>query len=161
MMTLTTARRSVLLAAAFSMALAGSVRAGDVGAADDAREAVTKTLVESADAWSRGDLDAFMRSYEDGPDTRYVKRDGVVRGYRAIRDMYQARFGSDPGGLGRLSLEVIDFAPLGEGYALVTGRYHLLLRAQAQAQGGAATGIFTLVFHRSRAGWRIISDHSS
>lgn len=157
-MTLTTARRSVLLAAAFSIAAAGSVRAENGGATGGAREAVTKALVESADAWSRGDLDGFMSLYEDGPDTRYVKRDDVLRGYRAIRDMYQARFGSDPGGLGRLSLEVIDFTPLGEGYALVTGRYHLV---RVQAQGGAATGIFTLVFHRSRAGWRIISDHSS
>lgn len=158
MMTLKAARRSVLLAAAFSIATAGPVWAESGRVTDSARAAVTQALVASADAWSRGDLDGFMRLYEDGPDTRYVKRDDVISGYRAIRDMYQARFGAAPGGLGRLSLEVIDFTPLGENYALATGRYQL---ARDQAQGGAAKGIFTLVFHRSPVGWRIISDHSS
>ncbi len=121
------------------------------------RMAIEDALTASARAWSRNDLDAFMHCYEDGPDTAYVKTGGVVRGYRAIRDMYAARFGGASGALGQLSMETLDFKRLGPDYALVVGRYHL----KPARPGPEASGIFTLVFHKSAAGWRIVSDHTS
>ncbi len=121
------------------------------------KAAIEATLTTSAKAWSKDDLDAFMHCYEDGPDTAYVKEGGVVKGYRAIRDMYAARFGGASGALGQLSMETLDFTPLGADYALVVGRYHL----KPAKPGPEASGIFTLVFHKSAAGWRIISDHTS
>jgi len=121
------------------------------------KTAIEATLAASAQAWSGNDLDAFMHCYEDAPDTAYVKAGGVVKGYRAIRDMYAARFGGASGALGQLSMETLDFTPLGPDYALVVGRYHL----KPAKPGPEASGIFTLVFHKSAAGWRIISDHTS
>jgi ketosteroid isomerase-like protein len=60
--------------------------------------------------------------------------------------------------MGTLSLSILNLRPLGDDYALVTGTYHL---TRGKDQGGNAGGIFTLVFHKSDAGWRIISDHTS
>jgi ketosteroid isomerase-like protein len=80
----------------------------------------------------------------------------VVKGYRAIRDMYAARFGGTSGALGQLTMEILDFRPLGPDYALIVGRYHL----KPAKPGPEASGVFTLVFHKSAAGWRIISDHT-
>lgn len=128
----------------------------EVSAVND-KAAIEGALTESAQAWSRDDLDAFMRCYEDGPDTAYVKADGVVKGYRAIRDMYAARFGGASGALGQLTMDILDFKPLGPDYALVVGRYHL----KPAKPGPNASGVFTLVFHKSAAGWRIISDHTA
>jgi ketosteroid isomerase-like protein len=120
---------------------------------------ISKTLQASAAAWSRGDLAAFMQCYDGGPNTEYVKSTGVVEGFTAIRDMYASRYGNGAGhAMGRLSLELTNYRQLGAAYALVTGHFAL---ARAKSDGGDATGIFTLVFHRSAAGWHIIYDHSS
>ncbi|MDR3512501.1 MAG: nuclear transport factor 2 family protein [Caulobacteraceae bacterium] len=137
---------------------AGLAVVGVAMAATSADEtAVTAALNASAEAWSRGDLDGFMQYYEPGEATVYLNKDGLVRGYKAIHDMYAGRFGQG-GSMGQLSLELLNFRPLGPGYALATGRFHL---ARPAAEGGAATGLFTLVFHKSGGRWRIISDHTS
>ena len=121
------------------------------------RAEIEQALDASAAGWSKGDLSTFMKVYEDDSQTAYVKSTGVVHGYGAIRDMYAARFGGKPGGMGRLSMSLLDCRPLGRDYALVTGRFNLQHPVTA---GGEATGVFTLVFHKSASGWRIISDHT-
>jgi len=40
----------------------------------------------------------------------------------------------------------------------VIGRYHL---DRSQQAGGEGNGVFTLVFHRTPRGWKIILDHTS
>ena len=122
------------------------------------RAEVQLVLDASAVAWSQGDLDGFMHCYEDAPSTTYLKRDGVVEGYKAIHDMYAARFGRNAASMGRLSMSLLNVRALGSDFALATGRYAL---RRAAAAGGDAGGLFTLVFHRSAAGWRVISDHTS
>jgi len=59
---------------------------------------------------------------------------------------------------GTLTYSEIEVRPLGEGYALVLGRFAL---KRTQAGGGDAAGRFTLVFRRTAQGWKIIHDHSS
>ncbi len=145
------------LAAGIILAVCVAPARTKIGAADEA--AISKTLQDSAGAWSRGDLAAFMTCYENSPTTEYVKTTGVVEGYAAIQDMYASRFGTgSPGGFGRLSLEVTNYRQLGAAYALVTGHFAL---ARPKAQGGDSNGVFTLIFHRSGSGWHIIYDHSS
>ena len=122
------------------------------------RAEIEAALIASARGWSGGDLDGFMRVYEDSPETTYLKSDGVVRGFKAIHDMYAARFGGAPGGLGRLSLEVVAFRPLGPTFAEVIGRFAL---RPAKPGAEAAHGMFTLVFHHTPQGWKIASDHTS
>ena len=122
------------------------------------RIAMASVLDASAAAWSRGDLDGFMACYEVAPDTIYLKPEGPVRGFAAVRAMYAARFRPHGRGMGRLTTELSNVRALGPAHALVVGRYRL---ARTVAEGGDATGVFTLVFHRGPQGWRIISDHTS
>ena len=98
-----------------------------------------------------------MAVYEPGPHTAYIKHDGPVLGADAIRAMYAQRFTGPPAARGTLSLAVLSYRPLGADYALVTGRFTLARPAPLPL----ASGIFTLVFHRSATGWGIISDHTS
>ena len=118
---------------------------------------IAAVLQSSAVAWSRGDLDAFMQSYEPSAAVTYVGKTGLVRGYTAIHDMYAGRFGTGKR-MGGLTLQVLESQDLGPDYALVTGRFAL---ARPKQDGGDATGIFTLVFHRTALGWRILNDHTS
>lgn len=151
-------RRTMMAVGVLASTVAAPRLAHCEGKALPVRAEVQQVLEASALAWSRGDLDGFMHCYEDAPSTTYLKRDGVVEGYKAIHDMYAARFGGDTASLGRLSMSLLNVRTLGSDFALVTGRYVLQRPAAA---GGEAGGLFTLVFRRSAAGWRIISDHTS
>ncbi len=122
------------------------------------RAAVTGALEASAAGWSNNELAKFMAVYEDAPSTTYLKGSTIVRGFQAIKAMYAVRFSGASGGSGKLSLDVMDFRPLGANYALCIGRFRL---AEPGPSSRSAAGMFTLVFHRTAAGWKIASDHTS
>ena len=144
-----------ILAAAAACLLA--VQASAQPAAED-RAAIALVLQDSAKDWSRGDLPGFMRSYENAPDTAYVTPQGLIRGYDALTSHYARKYASGTGRMGELSLTILDDRPLSAEYALVTGRFALTRTA---AEGGDASGIFTLLMHRTAQGWRIAYDHTS
>ena len=142
--------RSIAVGAAFSL----MATAAFAGPAED-KAAIAKVLGEASAGWSRGDLDAFMASYEKAPQINYVSGGKVTQGYDAIREIYAPRFAT-PAEMPKLSTEIVDFDPLGADYAAVIGRFNL-----AMPNGEKATGLFSLVFHKTAQGWRIVSDHSS
>ena len=115
---------------------------------------VEQVLQDSAADWSRGDLPAFMRCYENSPDTAFVTGHGLLKGHDALSQHYAKAYGTGKA-MGKLSLSVIEDRPLGTDYALVTGTF-TLTRAAADAQG-----VFTLVFHHTASGWKIAYDHTS
>jgi ketosteroid isomerase-like protein len=115
-------------------------------------QAIEVLLNRSAAAWNRGDLTTFMRSYENSPQTVYISSREVIHGYANIRAHYAA---AHPGAMGVLSLSDLAIRPLGVDYAVVVARWHL-----AMADGKKPSGLFSLVLHRSAAGWGIITDHS-
>ncbi|QNQ10730.1 YybH family protein [Sphingomonas alpina] len=123
-----------------------------------ARIAVQEALDASAAAWNAADLDRFMTVYENAPGTVYIGGGNVVRGYQAIRDMYAGRFGGgSAAAMGQLKLEILDFRLTDRDHAFIVGRFHLHRDA---ASGGDASGLTSLLFHRTSAGWRIVADHS-
>jgi ketosteroid isomerase-like protein len=122
--------------------------------ADGDAAAIRSFLQQSARAWNRTDLDGFMRGYENSPETEYISRSTVLHGYAAIRAHYAAHYGTFRG-MGRLRFSDVSIRPLGAAYAVVVARWHLAL-----PNGTSPTGLFSLVLHRSPAGWHIIADHS-
>ncbi len=138
-----------------AIVLVACVLRGDPGSAatpDPSVRGVQALIERSAAAWNRGDLTAFMRSYEDAPATVYISSHAIIRGYANIREHYAS---AHPGAMGALSFSDLAIRPLGNDYAVVVARWHL-----AMANGTRPSGLFSLVLHRSRAGWRIITDHS-
>jgi len=116
-------------------------------------------LQASAEDWNRGDLDAFLSTYLDSPETTFMTGPGVIHGLQTIRERYRANYfkaGGLPPQLLRFDQLVV--RPLGPDYALATGRFILTERATGAAAG---SGNFSLVLRRTAAGWRIIHDHSS
>jgi uncharacterized protein (TIGR02246 family) len=148
--------KGILTAGAAAIAVAAS----PAGAAqpDLARGAIQTVMDASAAAWSAGDLPRFMTLYEDSPETLYIGGDRVVRGYAAIGAMYASRFGGgSAAAMGQLSLEILEFRQMDRDHAFVVGRFHLHREA---ASSGDATGLTSLLFKRTRNGWRIVADHS-
>ena len=112
-------------------------------------------MSRSAAAWTRGDLDAFMRDYLPGERTTYVTSRGLVRGPEQIRARYAPRFA--PGALhDSLSFEGIEVDPLAPGVAHVVAWYVL-----TRADSLVARGPTSLVMLRTEDGWKIVHDHSS
>jgi ketosteroid isomerase-like protein len=130
---------------------------GAPGSAQSAQAGVAALLAQSAAAWNRGDLDTFMQTYENSPQTEYVSAKTIVHGYAAIRARYAGHYQHTPGQMGMLSMTDLAVRPLGANYAVATARWHL---ARPVDKGGNVSGLFSLVLHRNSAGWHIIIDHT-
>lgn len=113
-------------------------------------------ILKSADDWSRGDLDAFMESYEQSPETTFVGSE-VARGTDAVLSRYKRTY-PDAARMGKTTFSELQARPLGADLAIVTGRYRL---ERKEEWGGNKSGIFTLVMRKGAKGWRIIHDHTS
>lgn len=123
----------------------------------DVQVLVQAALDKSASGWNAGDVDLFMGCYEDAPTTSYVSNGKVTEGFQAIRSAYATRFAAGAKAMGHLSLAVVQLRIVGNDHAYVIGRFTL---TRAAADGGDVTGVTTLLFRKTSAGWRIIADHS-
>jgi len=108
-------------------------------------------LLESAEAWNRGDLEGFLIPYH--PSITFASGDRMRRGLDEVREMYRQAYFTD-GAPPRLTFDRMESRTLGDGQVLTTGRWRL-------AGTPAQEGLFTLVLSRTPAGWRIVHDHSS
>ena len=126
--------------------------AGDAAPADPKAE-VGATLQAQAAAWNRGDIPAFVDSYEHSGDTVYTAGGDVVRGWDAILQRYTGHYPS-PEARGVLTLTLSEVTMLGPDAALTWGHWFL----QRKEPVG---GVFTLVLRRGPQGWRIFHDHTS
>lgn len=118
---------------------------------------IDAAMQRSVAGWNAGDVDRFLQIYSDTPETSFVEGEGLVRGKPAMKQRYEAKYDfADAAKRGALSIERLDYRPLGPGYALYIGRYTL-----RYADGHTASGPTSVVFHREAGGWKIIADHSS
>ena len=122
-------------------------------ATGDARLAV---ILKSAEDWNRGDIEAFVKSYEQTPETTFVGTT-VVQGAEDLLARYRRRY-PDRARMGKLTFSDLRSRTLSPTLAIVTGRFTLDRAAEA---GGSTTGLFTLVMRRGPGGWRIIHDQTS
>ena len=124
--------------------------------ADSSAQEIRRVLSDQVQAWNRGDLDAFMNGYENSPDTVFIGK-AMQRGYEAVRRRYHEQYPTREK-MGELSFSDLSIKLLGADYASVTGAFHL---GRAASAGGNASGVFSLLFRRTPAGWKIILDHTS
>ena len=130
--------------------------AASVVFADSSEQAIRRVLSDQAQAWNAGDIDAFMNTYENSPNTIFMGK-AVRKGYEAVRRRYHEQYPT-PEKMGRLRFSDLSVTLLGTDYASVTGAFHLTRTVSA---GGNASGVFSLLFRRTPAGWKIILDHTS
>jgi|SRR5450755_1244366 len=124
---------------------------------NDGTNDVRAILTHSEEAWNRGDLAAFASYYDDSPQTTFVGRDVVHGGVQVILNRYRKAYPTRDA-MGTLSFTNVEVRTLAPDLALVTGEFHLQRTA---AGGGNAAGRYTLILRKTRAGWKIIHDHSS
>jgi len=123
--------------------------------ADSPEQAIRRVLADQVRSWNQGDIDGFMQGYDNSPDTVFIGK-YVERGYAAVLRRYHKRYPT-PEKMGKLGFSGLSVRLLSAEYASVIGEFHLTRAASA---GGNASGVFSLLFHRTPAGWKIILDHT-
>ena len=115
-----------------------------------------KVLLAQERAWNAGDLDAFAKGYKDSPDTLFLSRD-ISRGFAGMVQTYHREYPTRAA-MGTLSFTDLEVHPLDEHFAVVLGRYHL---DRGKRDGGPGEGLFSLIFEKTEAGWKIVVDHTT
>ena len=116
--------------------------------------AIRAVLDAQVAAWNRGDIAAYMDGYARGDETTFVSGDTVTHGWKTVLERYQKKYDSRAK-MGTLAFSDLELRPLGVDDVVATGAWTLT------RQSDAPHGRFTLIVHRTAAGWRIVYDHSS
>jgi ketosteroid isomerase-like protein len=116
-------------------------------------------LKQSAAVWNRGDLQGFLGDYLQTDELTFTSGGRILRGYQALRDRYEKSYGETPQTMGQLSFSDIEVWSLGEGRALVLGRWKI----DRNEAGSTSTedGVFSLVMVQTGTEWKIFHDHTS
>ena len=124
--------------------------------------AIRAVIAAQVNAWNRGDIDAFMQSYENSPETTFIGAT-VRKGFQPILERYRHSY-ANHAQMGKLTFSdlAVRLLPGSCGkveYAVVTGRFHLARSARGEATKD--DGIFSLVWRKGAHGWKILLDHTS
>jgi len=117
---------------------------------------VTKVILAQQARWNTGDLDGYVSFYKNAQDTEAVLGAPFL-GLDAIRKAYHVNFPSRDA-MGAIEDSEVTVRPMGENFALATGKYHLMRNKKS---GGDATGTFTLILEKTAAGWQIIFSENT
>jgi uncharacterized protein (TIGR02246 family) len=117
-------------------------------------DAIRAVLDAQRDAWNRGDVEGYMDGYERSEATVFVSGDNVTRGWQTVLDRYKKNYNT-PEKMGSLTFSDLEITLTGKESAVVLGRWHL------KRAGDDPHGRFTLIFRKTKQGWKIIHDHTS
>jgi beta-aspartyl-peptidase (threonine type) len=116
--------------------------------------AITDILTIQADAWNRGDVEAFMDHYWKSDELTFSSSGNTTRGWSQTLDNYKRRYPTRES-MGRLAFDNLEIRLLSDKAALVLGRWHLA------REPDPVEGNFSLIFQRIDGRWLIVHDHTS
>src|SRR2546423_6950233 len=134
--------------------IAASALAQNVSKNQKSAIAIRAVLDAQAAAWNRGDIEGYMDGYDRSSDTVFVSGDRVTRGWQTVLERYKKTYDSREK-MGVLTFSDLEITILSKDAALVLGRWHL------QRSKDEPHGRFTLLFRKTKAGWKIVHDHTS
>ncbi|HEY3102153.1 MAG TPA: nuclear transport factor 2 family protein [Pyrinomonadaceae bacterium] len=143
-----------LISALLTLALITSAAAQDNSKNAKSISAIRAVLDAQAAAWNRGNIEGYMDGYDRSPDTVFVSGDRVTRGWQTVLERYKKTYDTREK-MGTLTFSDVEVTMLSKDAALVLGRWHLK-RSKDEPHGR-----FTLLFRKTKAGWRIVHDHTS
>jgi uncharacterized protein (TIGR02246 family) len=120
------------------------------GSAGDQIKAV---LQVTAEGWNTGDLSKYLYAYV--PEATEMLSTGPAGGVEAIEKTMKEGFWKTGRPVQQLRYENLVVRMLGKENALVTGQYILSGAGRPDRKGW-----FTTVWTKTKAGWRMIHDHS-
>jgi ketosteroid isomerase-like protein len=119
-----------------------------------AKNAIRAVLDQQVKDWNDGNVEEFMRGYQQADTTRFASGANIAQGWKTVLERYKKTY-PDKAAMGHLRFSDIDITVAANDAALVFGRWHLD-RAKDELNG-----LFTLFFRKTPEGWRIVHDHTS
>lgn len=116
---------------------------------------ITAMLHEQDAAWTRGDLDGFMKCYDDTGALVFMTTDGPMRSYKDLKARYEKRYKTGANDFGKLTFSDLQVEILAKDIARAYGKW------MVEQPDKKLSGWFTLILKKTPAGWKIIHDHSS
>jgi beta-aspartyl-peptidase (threonine type) len=126
------------------------------GGNGSAKAAVEHVLRVQQEAWNRRDLEGFMAGYWNSPELTFFSGAKENHGWQAAIDRYRAVYAGPGHEMGKLDFSGVRIEMIGADAAFVRGSWQLTM-----SDGRTPHGLFTLVFRRFPAGWKIVHDHTS
>jgi uncharacterized protein (TIGR02246 family) len=120
---------------------------------DPSTAAIRSVLATTAEGWNSGDLSKYLFAYV--PEATEMLSTGPAGGVEAIEKTMKEGFWKTGRPLQQLRYENLVVRMLCKKNALVTGQYILSGGNRPDRKGW-----FTTVWTKTKAGWRMIHDHS-
>ena len=127
----------------------------------DLEEGIKHLLLSQVEAWNHGNLEGFMQGYWHSPDLTFFSGGTETRGWEPTLARYRQRYQAEGKEMGKLEFQKLNIDLLSRRSAVVTGEWHLTFSEGKTPDGKQPHGLFTLVFKRLPAGWKIVHDHTS
>jgi len=121
-------------------------------------QAIKNVLQRQVAAWNRGDIPAFMDGYWKSDDLEFVNAAGIFQGWQDVLKRYQHSY-PDRAAMGHLTFSGLEIRVLCPDTGFVVG--HFRLEREKDGQTDHPQGVFTLIFRKFPAGWKIINDHTT
>jgi uncharacterized protein (TIGR02246 family) len=149
-----TQRPAIHLLALILLVFSNTLSTAQTSADQKSVDAIKAVINAQRDAWNRGDIQGYMEGYDKSDSTVFVSGDNVTRGWNTVLERYKKSYDSREK-MGQLEFSDLEITLLSKDSAVVLGRW-LLKRS-----GDEPHGRFTLIFKKTKSGWRIIHDHTS
>jgi len=127
----------------------------------DLEEGIKHVLLSQVEAWNHGKLEAFMQGYWHSPELTFFSGATETRGWEPTLARYRQRYQAEGKEMGKLEFQKLNIDLLSRRSAVVTGEWHLTMSNTKTPDGKQPHGLFTLIFKRLPAGWKIVHDHTS
>ena len=116
--------------------------------------AIRRLLNAQIQAWNRGDIDSFMKTYWESDSLMFIGKNGVTYGWTNTLNNYRRNY-PDTEAMGKLLFDILSVKRLSSRYFHVTGKWYL------KRSIGDLNGHYTLLLKKIKGRWVIIADHSS
>jgi ketosteroid isomerase-like protein len=148
--------RTIILLFAIPLVLFPLPACAGLGESDveAARQEILAAMKVSAEAWNAGDIDRYMECYDRSKEVRFAGEESYSLGWQTVLDNYRKGY-PDRASMGTLTYSDVDVTVISPDGALVFGRWRLDRREDSPS------GLYTLLFRKGPAGWRIVHDHST
>jgi ketosteroid isomerase-like protein len=116
--------------------------------------AIQAILDNQIKSWNSGDLDNFMVGYLHSDSLVFIGKSGPTYGYENTLANYKKSY-PDKTHMGKLQFQIVSMKPINNDHYFVIGKWKLTRTV------GDLNGVYTLLFRKTKDGWKIIADHSS
>lgn len=117
-------------------------------------QSIRSLLAKQEAAWNQGNLEQFMVGYWESDSLVFIGKNGPKYGYANTLANYKKSY-PDTSFMGKLHFDILSMQALDTAHYFVIGKWKLTRTV------GDVSGHFTLLFRKTKQGWKVIADHSS